>query len=108
MSRRRRRSAVSMRDVRAARLAAERAERIASQLEKSAGMSMKERVTLKAWAHAVASKRFRAIVAHPHHYATAAGLTVFFACTGHFEVAAVLGAWGYAFVENLASAADDK
>lgn len=108
MSRRRRRARVNMRDVRAARLAAERAEAIAQRLEERAGLTASESVTVKAWARAVASKRFRCIVAHPHHYATAAGLTVFFACTGHFEIAAVLGAWGYALTENLFSAADSK
>jgi hypothetical protein len=58
-------------------------------------------VAMRVWAKIVLSRRFRLLLSHPHHYVTAAGLTCFFFLTGHFETAALIGAWGYAVFENL-------
>lgn len=67
-----------------------------------------DRVTFRDWIRAVLHKRLRVIAAHPHHYVTAAGLSGILYATGHAERAAIVGAFAYAFIENIACAGDDK
>jgi hypothetical protein len=62
---------------------------------------------MRAWVVTLRRKHWRVLVTHPHHYATAAGLTGFLFLVGHYESGAVMGAWGYALIENLASATEE-
>lgn len=65
-----------------------------------------EPVGLREWLIALRRRHWHVIVAHPHHYVTAFGVTAFLMAIGHFEAGAVWGAWGYALIENLATAAE--
>jgi hypothetical protein len=47
------------------------------------------------------------LVSHPHHYVTAAGITVLLVLAGHYEIGGIVAAWCYALVENVSTAADD-
>lgn len=58
------------------------------------------RVKLRAFAR----PRAHVILAHPHHYATAAGLSGVLWLSGHAEAAALICAWAYAVLENICSA----
>lgn len=46
-------------------------------------------------------KLLRELHREPHHYATAAGLTVFMLLIGHYEKAELMAGWVYAVFENL-------
>lgn len=59
------------------------------------------RLTLRIWMRALRRRHVRALIAHPHHYAVAVGLSGFLVSTGHKLSAAVSGAFGYALLENL-------
>jgi hypothetical protein len=65
-----------------------------------------DRITFQDWLRALAHKRLRVVVQHPHHYATAAGLSGIMAMAGHFDTALLISAFAYAIVENVVSAAD--
>lgn len=60
-----------------------------------------------AWVCGLRRRHVKALARHPHHYATAAGLTALLYILGHHDSAAVSGVWGYAFLENVASAGED-
>ena len=62
---------------------------------------------LAVWARALRRRHIRVLFSHPHHYVTAAGITVLLMVAGHYEVGAVVAAWCYALVENVSTAADD-
>lgn len=64
--------------------------------------------TLALWIHVVRRRHVRTLFSHPHHYTTAAGLTMLLLLSGHYETGAIVAAWCYALIENISTAADDS
>lgn len=62
--------------------------------------------TVIVWGVTIRQKHLRVAIAHPHHYLVAFLLTAFLWLIGHFEPAGVYAAWGYAFFENVTTAAE--
>jgi hypothetical protein len=62
---------------------------------------------LKKWWYGTKQRHLRALVAHPHHYAVALGITLILFLFGMWERGAITGAWCYALLENLATLGEE-
>lgn len=58
------------------------------------------------WLRALRTRRVKVVIAQPHHYCVAAGLSLLMFGLGHYSVEHHVAAWGYAILESITTAGE--
>lgn len=66
----------------------------------------RDRVGFCSWMEALRKRRVKVVVAAPHHYCVAAGISLLMLVLGHYSIEHHIGAWSYALLESITTAGE--